>query len=1137
MKMVGRHIRAIIVAGCIATTATAGWPSLAFAQTADGASPEASVDASAPSADDIKLRINLLKSRNDVTDDERGLILDQLNAALARTQSAEAAAKASHDYADELRSAPDKIRALTAQAEDVGGDVAAPEFDAGDLVRSQLHLAEMQARTVRLTSDLRKLDDVLQTMASRPGQAREELVSLRAELNNVRSVVGVGATPLLIEASRLREDAARRDLLARIDKTEQELLTLPARESIATAQRDIAAQQLRKINAASQALAEQITAQRRQAAQQKVDDAEAAAAKLTDEPKALRDYAAATTQLRQGVLSLSQQLEADHDKREQLRSELTRITAARNSADEILAIGRVDDRYGRTLRGIESGLPNTTKLERRVAKRIDQTTDVRIQRLQAQQDLRALDNPKLAASSLLADAGLAATPDLLATAQSLIESRRAALADHLELLGQRIERLGDASATDADLRQQTSQLRKLLNERLLWLPSATAISAAWLTEYVGPNLVWLFSPANLGKLPTTLWEQLRAHWLAVPLLLLLIVALLVARRRLIDWLETLAKPVGHRDDRFSVTLLAAFASVLIALPLQLLIGTLGTMLFLSFSQDSYVRAIGAGLINVAIVLFMLGIFHAMCRRFGLFVVHFGWDEKGTRRLARALHLLALALAPASFLKGMADSVASTELVEGIGRLGFMIGSLGLALFMYRVFRPHDGALTGRLDHGRFVWRTRHIWFWALVVVPLVLALLSAIGYYATASQLQARLFTTGWIALLILIGYRTAMRGVIVAGRHTAFKQAAARRLKARQEAAESKDESMASEGPIEVVDEAEIDVIEVSRQTRTVLRATSALVLLLLLWGIWKDMVAALNVFDQVVLWSHVVTTPAGDAVSAITLFDVLRSLLAVVLTFVAARNLPGFLEITVLQRLDIDAGTRYAISTIGRYVILAIGLIAAFNWIGADWSELQWIIAALGVGLGFGLQEIVANFVSGIIILFERPVRVGDLVTIGNNTGTITRIQIRAITITDFDNFEVLVPNKAFITSPVQNWSLTSPMTRLLLNVRAAYGTDIDTARQLILGAAQAHPNVLKTPAPSAMFVNFGDSSLDFELRAYVGKIDHRLGTTNDLLTAIDTALKNAGIEIPFPQRDLHLRSGVPGMASVEQPEKPNE
>jgi potassium-dependent mechanosensitive channel len=246
----------------------------------------------------------------------------------------------------------------------------------------------------------------------------------------------------------------------------------------------------------------------------------------------------------------------------------------------------------------------------------------------------------------------------------------------------------------------------------------------------------------------------------------------------------------------------------------------------------------------------------------------------------------------------------------------------------------------------------------------------------------------------------------------------------------------------------------------------------------------------------------------------------LVLVLVVVAARNLPGFMEIAFLQRFPLDAGTRYAIVTIARYSIVAIGLLIAFGRIGADWSKLQWIVAALGVGLGFGLQEIVANFVSGIIILFERPVRVGDLVTIGNTTGTVTRIKIRAITITDFDNFEVLVPNKAFITDTVQNWTLTSPVTRLMLKVGIAYGSDVAKAQQLMLDAVSANPQVLSSPSPSVLFLGFGDSALEFEIRAFVGRIEHRLQTQHELYMALDAALRQAGIEIPFPQRDLHLR-----------------
>ena len=256
-------------------------------------------------------------------------------------------------------------------------------------------------------------------------------------------------------------------------------------------------------------------------------------------------------------------------------------------------------------------------------------------------------------------------------------------------------------------------------------------------------------------------------------------------------------------------------------------------------------------------------------------------------------------------------------------------------------------------------------------------------------------------------------------------------------------------------------------------------------------------------------------------TVGHILFSGFLLVLTIFAVRNLPGFLEVVVLHRFDLDSGTRYAYVTILRYTILAVGLVVAFSRIGVNWSELQWIVAALGVGLGFGLQEIVANFISGIIILFERPVRVGDLISIDNTIGTVSRIQIRAITITDPDNFEVLVPNKAFITGTVKNWSLTTPITRLVVKVGIAYASDVGVAQKILLDIAAAEESVLESPAPTALFLGFGDSSLELELRVFVGRIEHRLATLHNLHTAVHAAFRDAGIEIPFPQRDVHVHN----------------
>jgi potassium efflux system protein len=199
-------------------------------------------------------------------------------------------------------------------------------------------------------------------------------------------------------------------------------------------------------------------------------------------------------------------------------------------------------------------------------------------------------------------------------------------------------------------------------------------------------------------------------------------------------------------------------------------------------------------------------------------------------------------------------------------------------------------------------------------------------------------------------------------------------------------------------------------------------------------------------------------------------------------------------------------------------------FGQLGLDWSKLQWIVAALGVGLGFGLQEIVANFVSGIIILFERPVRVGDTVTIGTLSGTVSNIKIRATTITDFDNREVLLPNKSIITENVTNWTLNDAVTRLVLSIGVAYGSDVEMVRKILFDVLSEHPDVLKTPPPTVFFMAHGDSSLNFELRLFVEAPVKRLPVTHDVNAAINAELNRHGIEIPFPQRDVHIKEAKP-------------
>ena len=259
-------------------------------------------------------------------------------------------------------------------------------------------------------------------------------------------------------------------------------------------------------------------------------------------------------------------------------------------------------------------------------------------------------------------------------------------------------------------------------------------------------------------------------------------------------------------------------------------------------------------------------------------------------------------------------------------------------------------------------------------------------------------------------------------------------------------------------------------------------------------------------------------------TLGDIVVVLLIIVFGTVLARRMPALMEIALFARFNITAGSRYAISMLTQYTIVAISVIAVFSVLGASWGEIQWLIAALGVGIGFGLQEIIANFICGLILLFERPIRIGDIVTVGETSGVVTQIRIRSTTIRNWDQQELLVPNKEFITGRLLNWTLSDPLARILISVGVAYGSDVGKALEIMLKCAEDHERVLDDPQPLVTFEAFGDNALDLKLRCYIDSMDYRLTTLTELNLAINREMEAAGIVIAFPQRDIHLDTSEP-------------
>jgi small-conductance mechanosensitive channel len=230
-------------------------------------------------------------------------------------------------------------------------------------------------------------------------------------------------------------------------------------------------------------------------------------------------------------------------------------------------------------------------------------------------------------------------------------------------------------------------------------------------------------------------------------------------------------------------------------------------------------------------------------------------------------------------------------------------------------------------------------------------------------------------------------------------------------------------------------------------------------------------------------------------------------------------------LSKTRLQPSLQFGLSRIIGYTLIAIGFYVAFQSVGFDLSSLAIIAASLGVGVGFGLQNIINNFVSGIIILAERPISIGDRIDVAGVAGRVTKIQLRSTTVVTNDNITMIVPNADFISNTVTNWSHGDPKVRIRVPIGVAYGSDLKLLQRLLLEAAEEHPKALRDPSPVVLFTEFGDSSLNFELGVWTQEMTATpIHFTSQMNFIIEQKLRENDIEIPFPQRDLHVRSGLP-------------
>ena len=932
----------------------------------------------------------------------------------------------------------------------------------------------------------------------------------------------------LIQAHRLALEVRRQLRQAELDKLKLELGNLDILVKLDQAQQD---QWKARVEFHQQRLdALQKTAQRLQEAQaeEAVRKAELLRAGATTLPEPLQAIAAANATYRKERQGL---IDSEKTVGQQLQQVQTTSEGIKDSYDHtrqrVETIG-LTKAVGRMLEHRRAELPPLNRYrhsaDRRTAQ-MDQATERQIEIEDSQHQLATpQESIKRLLNTLPSDLSPAARIYVKQRALELATARQQALQALQSEYGRYVAQLARLQLAEQQLVGQIQYFSDFIDRQLIWSPSGgfdpLLHAGTWSTVFA-----WAGDASRWAALIDDLRLGVRHRKGPLALLLGVFVLLLASRRHARDRLVDIARATRKiRSDNFLLTLHALWIMVAIAAPLPLLMIGLGWGLLNLPEVHPFSVALAEAIINVGIMWGVVGLLQAGCEDNGLADRHLHWPAPVRAGLSKVLRWVLPAILPLGFMIGAAYSGNTPDGVQALGQLAFVALMLVISTAVVQLLRrgsPLIDYLQAHYPNG-WLMQLRFLWFPLLVGLPLGLAVTTVFGYYYTALQFAIHLRMTIWLFFGLLLVRDLLLRWFYITERRLRLDDAIKRREQQQARAAAGETPSSDPAG-LPAFEETELDYSEISEQSRRVVRIAFLFGALLGAWSIWSELIPALGFLNRINLpfsASRVVDGIPKEV--PITLADLGAGLLFILITFLGARNLPGLLEITLLRRFPLSAGARYAITSLSQYAIVAIGLFWAFRSIGLQWSSIQWLVAALGVGVGFGLQEIVANFISGIILLFEQPIRVGDVVTVNETIGTVSRIRIRATTITNWDRQELVVPNKAFITGSLLNWTLSNNINRRIITVGVAYGSDVVRAMKLLVEAARETPNVLDDPSPFASFEEFGDSALILRLRAYFGNMDIRLSTTSALYQAINDKFNQAGIVIAFPQQDVHLDVG---------------
>ena len=794
-----------------------------------------------------------------------------------------------------------------------------------------------------------------------------------------------------------------------------------------------------------------------------------------------------------------------------MRNVLDNLTQTQRTIDEQISALQGTLVLSRIIQQQKQKLPTNLNIQG-LSKQI---ADLRVQIFDITQKRNELYDIDAYISKIEQDENKSFTPAEKTQLTNLLTERRKVGSDLIKSLNNQLNLAISLELTQQQITQISDQIQSKLDQQSFWVKSNNPINLDWFKKLpmslkaqfdgIGKKIGF---PTNFDNLP---------YLLTYVFILFVIGGLIFKFKESIK--QRLAVINGEintlRSDSQWHTPLALFYTALLSLS-----GTLwflATCQLLGFFFVKNPQEFWEWSLSMAGYWWFFSFILAILRPNGILVCHFGFTKESAASLQdvtkRIIVSVVLLLNTSIFSNVMDTGLANDVLGEINTIVALLFCIVIIAPRFIRTEKSLSSTTTDKRD--RTIFKIVRI---LLQLVPVILIALIALGYYYTALNLITHIINTyiAWVVWSLV--RHTIYRGVTVASRRLAYRRLQEKRQQKQQDSSDAS----ASDDVVVITEQEEgLDLNEVRSQLLRFADLFIWTALFAIFYYVWSDLVTVVSYLRDITLWQQTSTTEAGVVTETISLFNLIVALIIVVITYILVRNIQGILEILLFSRVKLSQGTPYTITTLLTYILVAVGGAWAFSTLGMSWSKLQWLFAALSVGLGFGMQEIFANFVSGIILLFERPIRVGDTVTINDVTGTVAKIRIRAITMIDPDRKEVIVPNKSFVTGQVTNWALSNTVTRLVVSVGVAYGSDLELVKRLLLQAAHEQPSVLKDPEPRALFLTFGASTLDHELRVYVGQVSERNDTLDALNRRVNELFAENNIDIAFNQLDIFIKN----------------